>query len=148
MDITRRIFPACTVIGREGSTEEGEGFVQRLWAEANAHFEEIRTLAVQPLVLYGAMSDPARTLASWTDGFTRGLYLAGAQVQPGSAAPDGWTRWELPTMECLCTPQRPDAIPNMLAHLKAENLTLAAAIQERTETADGVEMLCFPIRLL
>lgn len=39
MDITRRTFPACTVIGREGSTEEGEGFVQRLWTEANAHFE-------------------------------------------------------------------------------------------------------------
>ena len=34
MDITRRTFPACTVIGLEGSTEEGEGFVQRLWTEA------------------------------------------------------------------------------------------------------------------
>lgn len=34
MDITRRTFPACTVIGREGSTEEGEGLVQRLWTEA------------------------------------------------------------------------------------------------------------------
>lgn len=36
----------------------------------------------------------------------------------------------------------------MMAHLKTEGLTLAAAIQERTEMADGVEMLCFPIRLL
>ena len=41
------------------------------------------------------------------------------------------------------------AVPlQMMAHLKTEGLTLAAAIQERTEMADGVEMLCFPIRLL
>lgn len=51
-------------------------------------------------------------------------------------------------MECLCTPQHPDAIAQMMAHLKAEGLTLAAAIQERTETADGAELLCFPVRLL
>lgn len=148
MDITRRTFPARTVIGREGSTEEGEGFVQRLWTEANAHFEEIRSMTVQPLVFYGAMSGFSRTFAPWTDGFSRGLYLAGAQVLPDSAAPDGWTRWELPAMECLCTPQHPDAIAQMMAHLKAEGLTLAAAIQERTEMADGAELLCFPIRLL
>ena len=51
-------------------------------------------------------------------------------------------------MECLCTPQHPDAIAQMMAHLKTEGLTLAAAVQERTKMADGVEMLCFPIRLL
>lgn len=105
-------------------------------------------MTVQPLVLYGVMSGFSRTFTPWTDGFSRGLYLAGAQVLPDFAAPDGWTRWELPTMECLCTPQHPDAIAQMMAHLKAEGLTLAAAIQERAEMADGVEMLCFPIRLL
>ena len=26
------------VIGKEGSTADGEGFIQRLWEEANSHF--------------------------------------------------------------------------------------------------------------
>jgi hypothetical protein len=34
-----------SVIGREGSTDEGEGFVQRLWADANEHYAEVSALA-------------------------------------------------------------------------------------------------------
>ena len=37
--------PAFAVIGREGSTEDGPGFVQKLWAEANAYFGEVAHLA-------------------------------------------------------------------------------------------------------
>lgn len=33
------------VIGKEGSTEDGVGFVQRLWADANSHFAEVANLA-------------------------------------------------------------------------------------------------------
>lgn len=33
------------VIGKEGSTLDGEGFIQKLWNEANAHFCEIAHLA-------------------------------------------------------------------------------------------------------
>lgn len=29
---------AFTVIGKEGSTNDGEGFIERLWREANSHF--------------------------------------------------------------------------------------------------------------
>ena len=32
------------VIGKEGSTNEGEGFIQSLWDEANAHFQEVEHL--------------------------------------------------------------------------------------------------------
>ena len=34
-----------TVIGKEGSTLDGEGFIQKLWQDANAHFDEIAGLA-------------------------------------------------------------------------------------------------------
>ncbi len=37
----RIIKPAFTVIGMEGSTDEGEGFIQRLWEDANGHFSEV-----------------------------------------------------------------------------------------------------------
>ena len=33
------------VIGKEGSTKDGEGFIQRLWEEANACFSEVARLA-------------------------------------------------------------------------------------------------------
>lgn len=34
-----------SVLGKEGSTEEGLGFVQRLWQEANNHFDDIEPYA-------------------------------------------------------------------------------------------------------
>ena len=31
-----------SVIGKEGSTEDGIGFIQKLWDDANSHFDEVR----------------------------------------------------------------------------------------------------------
>lgn len=39
------IKEAFTVIGKEGSTLDGEGFIQKLWQDANAHFDEVAPLA-------------------------------------------------------------------------------------------------------
>ena len=36
---------AFSVVGKEGSTLDGPGFIQKLWAEANAHFREVQPLA-------------------------------------------------------------------------------------------------------
>ncbi len=33
------------VIGKEGSTSDGEGFIRKLWNDANGHFHEIAHLA-------------------------------------------------------------------------------------------------------
>ena len=33
------------VIGKEGSTLDGVGFIQRLWDDTNSHFEEVQHLA-------------------------------------------------------------------------------------------------------
>ena len=35
---------AFIVIGKEGSTHSGEGFIQKLWDDANSHFGEIEQL--------------------------------------------------------------------------------------------------------
>ena len=35
------IKESFSVIGKEGSTEDGAGFVQNLWADANSHFAEV-----------------------------------------------------------------------------------------------------------
>lgn len=55
------------MIGKEGSTLEGQGFIQRLWADANAHFAQVQPLAKKDkdgnlVGIWGAMSDfPAHT---------------------------------------------------------------------------------------
>ena len=46
MNIERISLPALTVIGIEGSTRDGGGFIQRLWSEANARFGEIEYLVI------------------------------------------------------------------------------------------------------
>ena len=33
------------VIGKEGSTSDGDGFIQKLWYDADSHFSEIAHLA-------------------------------------------------------------------------------------------------------
>ena len=45
MKIERAIKNTFSVIGKEGSTEDGHGFIQRLWADANSHFAEVAHLA-------------------------------------------------------------------------------------------------------
>ena len=41
----RIIKPAFCVIGKEGNTDQGEGFIQRLWEEANGRFDQVAALA-------------------------------------------------------------------------------------------------------
>lgn len=62
MEIKRCIKEAFSVIGKEGFTDDGEGFIQRLWNEANSHFAEIEHLAKKDETgtiggVWGAMSD-------------------------------------------------------------------------------------------
>ncbi len=45
MEINTCIKASFAVIGKEGSTEEGAGFVPRRWDDANAHFGEVAALA-------------------------------------------------------------------------------------------------------
>lgn len=50
------------MVGKEGSADDGEGMIQRLWNEANSHFAEIEHLAKRDeagniVGIWGAMSD-------------------------------------------------------------------------------------------
>ena len=56
------------VIGKEGSTLDGEGFIQKLWDDANSHFSEVAHLAKKDanggiVGIWGAMSDISRTFS-------------------------------------------------------------------------------------
>ena len=89
------------VIGKEGSTDMGTGFIQKLWNEANTHFNEISNLVKRddeekPLACWGAMSDFSISFMPWENNFTRGKYLAGAECLDEALAPEGWVKWTVP----------------------------------------------------
>ena len=154
MNIETIIKPAFSVIGREGSTVDGEGFVQRLWAEANAHFDQISPLAKRdengvPVGFWGAMTDYSRSFQPWEDGFSRGLYLAGVECADDAEAPEGWIKWTLPGFEYLraaCT--SPTLFTDMLAYLQEHGMALAGAVQDFTDPKTGQNYMLFPVRRL
>ena len=148
----RIIKPSFTVIGMEGSTREGEGFIQRLWEKANSRFGEIAHLAVMesgmPQGVWGAMSDFSRSFLPWEDGFTQGLYLAGAECHADALPPEGWTRWVIPGYEYLRVESSPTAFSDTLAWLNAHQMPLVGAVHDMTDPATSKSYMLFPIRKL
>lgn len=147
----RVIRESFSVIGKEGSTEDGEGFVQRLWDDANSHFSEIAHLAKKDADgklagIWGAMSDFSRSFQPWEDNFRKGLYLAGVECADGAQAPDGWTKWTIPGYEYLVVENGKGAFGETIARMKSEGIPLAGAVQEYTDPAAGRDYLYFPIR--
>ena len=45
MNIKRSMKESFVVIGKEAPTTQGEGFIQKLWEDANAHFHEVESMA-------------------------------------------------------------------------------------------------------
>lgn len=148
----RIIKPGFTVIGKEGSTRDGDGFIQRLWADANSHFGEIAHLAKmengQLCGVWGVMSDFSRTFQPWEENFTQGLYLAGAECRDDAEPPTGWVKWVIPGYEYLRVESSPDAFPATLAYMEQHGLPLAGAVHDFTDPATGKGYMLFPIRRL
>lgn len=70
------------VIGKEGSTSDGENFIGRLWDDVNSHFAEIAHLAKKDeagniCAIWGAMSDFSRSFLAWEEHFSKGALSGG-----------------------------------------------------------------------
>ena len=105
MEISKCVKESFVVIGKEGTTNDGNGFIQKLWDTANSHFDEVAHLAKKDdkgnlLGIWGAMSDFSRAYNPW-DNFLQGLYLAGVECLDDSEAPIGWTKWVIPGYEYI-----------------------------------------------
>lgn len=155
MQIERMKKDSFAVIGRQGSTGDGEGFVGRLWQEANAHFGEIEPLVKRdengvPAGFWGAMSDCALRFEPWKNGFTEGLYLAGAEVPDDAEPPAGWTKWIVPGFEYLRVKcDAADVFPKMLRYMEENGFALAGAVQDFNDPVDnGQGYMLFPIKRL
>ena len=93
MEINKCIKESFSVIGKEGSTNDGEGFIEKLWQKANGNFQEVAALAKRDeqgniIGIWGAMSDLSHQFKPWEDNFSKGLYLAGVEVVDDAEAPE------------------------------------------------------------
>ena len=154
MKIENCIKESFSVIGKEGSSEGGSGFVQGLWVDANAHFAEIAHLAKKDetgnlVGIWGTMTDFSRTFQPWEDGFSKGLYLAGIECADDAEPPEGWTKWTVPGFECLRVVCDHDGVfPEMIAYLQERGMALAGAVHDFTCPQTGTNYMYFPIRKL
>lgn len=155
MDINHCVREAFAVIGMEGSTEDGEGFIEALWRKANDRFAEISGCAKtddagRAWGIWGLMSDFSRSFLPWQEGFTKGLYLAGVEAVEGAEPPAGWARWEVPAFEYLYVKagEAPgDDFCAVLDYMKENGLPLAGAVHEFMRPEENGQLyLFFPIR--
>ena len=152
MKIEKIVKESFAVIGKEGSTLDGPGFIQELWADANAHFGEVQPLAKTDETgnlagIWGAMSDLSRAFRPWEDGFSRGLYLAGVECADDAEAPAGWTKWIIPGFEYLRAEcESENTFSEMLDYLSQNEIPLAGAVHDFTCPASGKSYMLFPIR--
>lgn len=151
MNMEKCMKEAFAVIGKEGSTEDGPGFVQSLWAEANAHFAEVAHLAKKDengnlVGIWGAMTDFSRSFLPWEDGFSRGLYLAGVECVDDAQAPEGWVKWNVPGFEYLRVECDHDGVfPEMIDYLRENGISLVGAVHDFTCPQTGKNYMYFPI---
>lgn len=145
------IKKAFVVIGKEGSTLDGEGFIQKLWDDANGHFDEVAHLAKRDengnlVGIWGAMSDLSHSFQPWEEGFSKGLYLAGVECVDNAEAPDGWTKWMIPRYEYLVVENHDGAFRDTIRQMNDKGIALVGAVHDYTDPATGKGYLYFPIR--
>ncbi len=154
MELLKCVKDAFTVIGKEGSTKDGEGFIQRLWEDANSHFHEVEHLAKKNengslAGIWGAMSDLSRSFLPWEDGFSKGLYLAGVECSDHAEPPVGWTKWTIPGYEYIYVEnENSDVFSKVLGYLQENGIALAGAVHDFTHPETGKPYLFFPVRKL
>ncbi len=142
------------VIGKRGSTEDGDNFISELWGDANAHFHQVEHLAKKDkngniVGIWGAMSDFSHAYKPWEDNFSKGLYLAGVECEEDAKAPDGWEKWQIPGYEYFYAEcDSDDIFSKMIAHLNSKGIELAGAALDFTCPTTGKNYIFFPIHKL
>lgn len=147
----RLVKDAFCVIGKVGSTNDGEDFVEKLWKEANANFNEVESLAAKNedgslKGIWGAMTNFAFEFMPWENNFSEGMYLAGIEARFDAIAPKGWKKWIIPGFEYIkIKVDGADTFTKGITYLNENNISLAGAVQDFTEPKTGDSYMLFPI---
>lgn len=152
MEIKKIIKESFSVIGKLGSTKDGEHFIKELWENANINFNEISCLAKKDtnnniVGIWGLMSDFSQSLNPWEDNFTKGLYLAGVEVDNEIKEIEGWVKWTVPSFEYLVVKSSTDSVfSDTIKYIKLNNMNLVAAVFDFTDPILNENYMYFPIR--
>lgn len=154
MKIEKCIKESFVVIGKEGSTNDGDGFIQSLWEDANSHFHEVEHLTKKDdkgniIGIWGAMSDLSHSFLPWEDGFTKGLYLAGVECVETAEAPNGWTKWVIPTYEYIYAEcEDENTFSRVINYMNENSIALVGAVHDFTCPETGKNYMFFPIKAI
>lgn len=155
MKIEKRIKSSFSIIGKEGSTLDGQGFIQKLWKDANSHFDEVQPLAKideqgKLVGIWGAMSDFNHLFNPWEDNYSKGLYLAGVECNDDDAqAPQGWTKWKIPGYEYLCVEvENESTFTDVINYMNLNNIELVGAVHDFICPSIGKNYMYFPIKII
>lgn len=154
MKLEKCIKESFIVIGKEGSTNDGVGFIEKLWENANANFNEVANLAKKDdngniIGIWGAMSDFSRSFNPWDNNFSQGLYLAGVECNEEAQAPYGWTKWIIPSYEYIYVEKESnDSFSNVIEYLQQNEIMLVGAVHDFNCPKTGKGYMFFPIRAL
>ena len=152
MKIERCVKESFAVIGKEGSTLDGNHFIQKLWDNVDTHFNEVSDLAIKDINgniagRWGLTSDFNRNLKPWEENYTRGLYLAGVECNLDVDAPNGWTKWIVPKYEYIFVKlEDKDTFMKTIFYLEKNNLTLVGGTSKYYSPVTNKEYLFFPIK--
>jgi len=152
MKVEKCIKESFVVIGKEGSTLDGQDFIQRLWDDANSHFNEVQHLAKTDeqgniVGIWGAMSDLSHSFKPWEDDFSKGLYLAGVECVEIAEAPEGWTKWTIPGYEYIYAEcENANTFPQVIKYMTENDMTLVGAVHDFTCPETGKNYMFFPIK--
>lgn len=154
MQIKKCVKESFVVIGKEGSTLDGEGFIAKLWEDAKIHFNEVEHLAKRDengkiVGFWGAMSDFTHSFRTWENDFRAGIYLAGVECEDYAETPRGWIKWVVPGYEYLYAEcGKENTFTEMIEYLKENKITLEGAVHDFTCPQTGKNYMFFPIRKL
>jgi len=148
-------LPRIAIIGKEGLCTKEKNVVQNLWQQTNSNFSDIADLGMKNadgsfVGFWGAMSDETMSYKPWTDGFSRGLYLAGVEVYEDTAVPEGWVKWVMPARKYLVTEVQPENYGEVFGYvinslIPELGMKLAGAVCDFTEPVTGQNKLFFPV---
>ena len=142
---------AFCVIGKPGSTNDGPDFIQKLWQDANGHFSAVEHLAKRDdegnlLGVWGVMTNFNMEFLPWEENFSKGLYMAGVEVERDALPPKGWKKWIVPGFTYWkVKAEGPETFRDTLAVMEKKQQRLVAAVQDFTDPKTGENYMLFPV---
>lgn len=145
--ITKNAF--C-VIGKLGSTDDGADIVEKLWNNADEHFDEVKDLAKiedgKMSGIWGIMSRMDYSFLPWEDDYSKGRYMAGIECVEDAYPPTGWKKWIVPGFEYIKVKVTgPNTFRETLAQLEAEGETLVGSVHDYIDPSTNEKYMMFPV---